>query len=195
MKTHSRRYSGILLAGGKSSRMGVDKAFLKYGNRYLYEYSLDALNSFAEDILISSSNLLFNASSYRRIDDEIPGLGPIGGLYSCLKKIKYNSAIVLPCDLPLINANIIETLLENSDSYDITVALNHKNLPEPLIGIYSKSVIPLLKNMIEDGHFKILDILAAGKTNFVKFARPLYDNFQNINTRNDFNSLPSVKPE
>jgi molybdenum cofactor guanylyltransferase len=84
MKNFSSKYSGVLLAGGKSSRMGEDKAFMKFNNRYLFEYSLSVLQHFSENIVISSSDSRFTQLQYNRIEDEIPDLGPLGGIYSCL---------------------------------------------------------------------------------------------------------------
>jgi len=190
MNIDSQKYSGILLAGGKSSRMGKDKAFMKYGDRFLYEYSLSVLSFFSGDILLSSSNLNFNNAGYRIIPDEIIGIGPIGGIYSCLSKIKNESAIVLSCDLPLISTDLVSRLINNSGSFEITIALNHKNQPEPLIGIYSASIIPLLKRRIDAGQYKMLELFSEARTNFVSMTDFPPEVFSNLNKPDDFNSLP-----
>jgi len=189
MKDHPKKYSGILLAGGKSSRMGDDKAFMKYKDRFLYEYSFSILKSFSQDILISSSNTRFNNQDYRCVEDEMPDLGPISGIFSCLKRIKYPSAIVLPCDLPFISVKTVETLLNNSQGYDITVALNHQNFPEPLIGIYSSAIISRLEKMINSGNYKLQNLLKDSKTNFVRIPLVSPETFLNINNPEDYNSL------
>ena len=191
MNTIKPLYSGILLAGGKSTRMGEDKAFMIYKNRFLYEHSLSVLSVFSEDILISSSNPRFEKSDYRLIPDETSGLGPLGGIYSCLKKIKYNYAIVLPCDLPLISGAIIEKLITASENSEITIALNHNNLPEPLVGIYSISAIPAMQEMIESNQFKMQELFTRVKTRFVKIPRTSKNTFHNINSPDDFNALPA----
>ena len=187
---YSKKYSGILLAGGKSSRMGVDKAFMRYDDRYLYEYGLSVLQFFSGDIIISSSDMRFNNQKYSRIEDEIPNLGPLGGIYSCLKRIKSESAIILPCDLPLISIQTIETLIKNSADYEITVALNHNNIPEPLIGIYSRSIIPFIEEMICQKNYKLQFLLSNSKTNFVRFPDKLMKTFLNLNNQSDYLSLP-----
>ncbi len=189
MKKNSSKYSGILLAGGKSSRMGEDKAFIKFGDRYLYEYSLSVLKKFSGDILLSSSNPRFDHREYERTEDEILNLGPIGGIYSCLKKIKCNSAIVLPCDLPLINRKIIELIIAESADFQITVALNPQNLPEPLIGIYSISVVPVIEKMIRSQNYKLQDLLKKSKSNLVKIPEAYHETFININSPGDYNQL------
>lgn len=192
MKTIKPLFSGILLAGGKSTRMGEDKAFMKYNNRFLYEHSLSVLSVFSEEILISSSNPRFDKTDYSIIPDETPGLGPLGGIYSCLKKIKYNYAIVLPCDLPLISGVIIEKLIIATENSEITIALNHNNLPEPLIGIYSISAIPAMQEMIETNQFKMQELFTRVKTRFVKIPGTNKNTFHNINNPDEFNALPAI---
>lgn len=189
MNDYFGKYSGILLAGGKSSRMGEDKAFMRYHNRYLYEYSLSILNLFSEEIILSSANPRFKNLEYPCISDEISNLGPLGGIYSCLKLIKNESAIVLPCDLPFITGKIIEFLIENSGGYDITIALNHEKRPEPLIGIYSSSLIPLIKEMIHSNQNKMQELFLRANTNFVMVPEITPEMFRNINNPEDFNSL------
>lgn len=193
MKNYSTKYSGILLAGGKSSRMGEDKAFMRYGNHFLYEYSLDILKKKSEDILVSSSNPGFYHLNYKIIADEIPGIGPLGGIYSCLKQIKNKYAIILPCDLPMITEKIIDVLLMNSPGYEISIAINDNNLAEPLIGVYSKSLIPIIDKMLGANHYKMQELLKLTRTNFVKIPEVSSEIFRNINSPEEFNSLPPIE--
>jgi molybdenum cofactor guanylyltransferase len=181
--------SGILLAGGRSSRMGEDKAFLKLRDKYLYEFSLDVLKCFSDDILISSPDPRYDPANCRRYSDEVTGTGPIGGLYTCLKKIIHPSAMVLPCDLPNIKSLILETLLLNSEGHEITVALNPQGFAEPLVGIYSASLVPLLENLISNGKFKMQNIFSAADTCYVKFPDVSPSVFSNINLPGDFQIL------
>jgi molybdenum cofactor guanylyltransferase len=189
MNKYFGKYSGILLAGGKSSRMGEDKAFLRYQNRYLFEYSLSILRLFSKEILLSSGNLRFKDLEYPCIADEISNLGPLGGIYSCLKRIKNESAIVLPCDLPFITEKTVKYLIKNSDGFSITIALNHENRPEPLIGIYSSTLIPVIEEMIHSNKYKMQELFLRANTNFVMIPNIKAETFLNINYPDDFNSL------
>jgi len=192
MIDYSKKHSGILLAGGKSSRMGEDKAFMKYKNRYLYEYGLSILHFFSGDILVSSSDTRFDNQNYSRIEDEIPNLGPLGGIYSCLRKIKNNTAIILPCDLPMITTDIIDLLISQSDGYEITIPLNQNNLPEPLIGIYSTSLIPIIEKMIYSKNYKMQSLLKDSNSNLIKIPELDAKVFNNINSQGDFYSLSLI---
>lgn len=192
MKNFSEKYSGILLAGGKSSRMGEDKAFLKYGGLFLYQYNLKILEQFSDNLIVSSSNKAFNQLKYLRVEDETPELGPIGGIYSSLKRIRYSNAIVLPCDLPFITIDIIDELIANSEGYDICIALNNSGQPEPLVGIYSTSILPKMEDLIKNGKYKIRDLLLEVKTNFLSLESTQQNTFQNVNYPEDYKSLPPL---
>lgn len=192
MKNFTEKFSGILLAGGKSSRMGEDKAFLKYGGLFLYQYNLKILEHFSDNLIISSSNTAFNQSNYLRVEDDIPGLGPIGGIYSSLKRISYKNAIVLPCDLPFITIDIIDTLIANSHGYEICIAQNMSGQPEPLVGIYSTSILPNMEDLIKKGKYKIRDLLSEVNTNFISFENSPKNTFQNVNYPEDYKSLPPL---
>ncbi len=170
--------------------MGIDKAFVKYGENCLYEYSLSLLKKNSNDILISSGNPRFSQLNLTCVPDEIKGAGPIGGIYSCLKKIKNKSAIVLPCDLPLLNDRIITALAKNSDDYDISIIVNYHDLPEPLIGIYAVSLIPVMKEMIDSNQYKLQNIFKKVKTNFVRIPWASAEVFKNVNNPAELNSLP-----
>ncbi len=185
--------TGILLAGGKSKRMGEDKAFLQFKGKYLFEFPLSILIDFTDEIIISSSNMDFKNTGHIIIKDEIPNLGPLGGIYSCLKRSTYLYSLILPCDIPLLDLSIPEVLLHNHIKYDITVALNHNNFPEPLIGVYSKNLLPLIEKQIHRGNLKLMDLLGKVNTNYVTLEKEVFNQsskpFLNINTKKDLIEL------
>lgn len=182
-------FSGILLAGGKSERMGSDKAFLKFGNQHLYKYSLAILEMFCNEIIISSSDKRFADTGWKCLKDEIPGKGPIGGLFTCLKEIKNERSIVLPVDLPFVPEELIEILIKNSGNHDITVPYNKDNFPEPLTGIYSRGIIPLITRMLDKGNYKLMDLLTLANTNIIRYPGAHESTWNNINTTDDFAGL------
>jgi len=184
--------SGILIAGGKSSRMGESKAFIRYKSKFLYEYPLEILDSFCDEVIISATDPRYNHLKYRVIADEIPGKGPIGGLYTCLKEIRSEQALVLPCDVPLLNKDHINLLLEESEKFEISLFQNEKELPEPLIGVYSRSLVPVLEKMISDQNYKLSGLFKFVPTRFVTYEKNILSGFsdlKNINTPDDLQSL------
>lgn len=130
--------TGIILAGGKSSRMGTDKGFLKLNNKLFIEYSIEALQPLVSQMLIVSNNPDYDVFKMERVDDLIKDAGPLAGIYSGLKhsRTKYN--LVLSCDIPLIKKEVLEKLIEAIDgNFDILqIESNGKSMP--LIAMYKK---------------------------------------------------------
>lgn len=146
------------MCGGKSSRMGVDKYSLLYGNVPLYKPALNTLKKFCNSILISSNKLYPEFKDYNVVPDEIKNIGPIGGLYSCLKKTKSKYNMVLACDMPLVSGKLMNHLLETKDEYDAYVPILNER-PEPLYAIYNASILPMLENCIQDGNYSLKHLL------------------------------------
>ena len=79
--------TGIILAGGKSSRMGTDKAFLKWNNKLFIESIIDALDPLVSEIIIVSNDEKYDSFKTKRIKDVIENAGPLAGIYSGLKAV------------------------------------------------------------------------------------------------------------
>jgi molybdopterin-guanine dinucleotide biosynthesis protein A len=187
--------TGILLAGGQSRRMQKNKAFLEFRGIPLFEYTLNILRRFCKEILISTSDPSYRTTNFPLIRDEIKGAGPLGGIYSCLKKSTFPYALVLPCDLPLLDESIPSVLLHDHKKYDITVPLNKNKNPEPLIGVYSTTLVPLMRSRIDLGSFKLQDLLRCANTRYItpeiEGLKDISGYFRNINTKKDYDELVS----
>ena len=188
----NKKMSGILLAGGESSRMGEDKAFMIYGGKELYRYPLEILEYFCDEIIISSDNKTFNNTAYKKYPDKKPGLGPLGGLFTCLNKIQNNYAIVLSCDTPGIDIECINELVQLTDKQSIIVGFNADEKPEALVGIYNKNCILSIGSLINSGNYRMSELLKIEDTYYHKFSYPetkLRRIFFNINTKEDYKKL------
>lgn len=130
--------TGIILAGGKSSRMGTDKGFLKLNNKLFIEYSIEALQPLVSQMLIVSNNPDYDVFKMERVDDLIKDAGPLAGIYSGLKHSRTEYNLVLSCDIPLIKKEVLEKLIEAIDgNFDILqIESNGKSMP--LIAMYKK---------------------------------------------------------
>lgn len=184
--------TGILLAGGKSSRMGKDKAFLSWKGRKLYTYPMQLMEEFCSEILVSSSDERFLDEGYRIIPDIIQDIGPLGGIYTCLNKAKFDRSLVLTCDNPLISKKFIGKLLINSKDYLITIGKNSEHLPEPLSGVYNKKVLKLMKQQINSGDNKMSNLLDHPGVNIIDPKDYGLDPdiiFFNVNTLKDLEKL------
>lgn len=161
----AEKLTGIVLAGGTSSRMGTNKAFIKHKGIYFIDYVINVLDKFCGQILISAANKDFKHQNYKIVGDEIEGGGPIIGIYSALKKSKTDKNIVISCDTPFIDQSFIRFLLSHAQLAPLIVPYFENKPLEPLCAIYSKSITPALEDFINKGKRKIQSFL---NNDFVK---------------------------
>ena len=159
--------TGIILAGGKSARMGTDKGMLWFRDKFLIEYSIESLKPFCNTLLISSGNDDYRMFGYPVIKDVILNKGPVGGIYSCLLESASPVNIVLPCDMPMINAQIIERLVQQASSAQIVVFINTKGEMEPLCGMYNKEVLPFMMDRIIAGKYDLTGLVKSVEHKFL----------------------------
>jgi len=193
MNQSRQKITGILLAGGKSSRMGKEKGKIIVGDQFLYQYPLRVLESMCDEILISSCKNMEIEEKHLQICDEIPNIGPIGGLYTCLKKSSNDLNIILSYDLPFINEELLHFLLESLDTADAVFPAITIGKPEPLCAIYRKNIVGVMKDQIENLAFAVHKVfpLINTKTVLITENMPFYhkDLFLNINNETDLDKL------
>jgi molybdopterin-guanine dinucleotide biosynthesis protein A len=134
------RLTGIVLAGGRSYRMGVDKGLIEFGGRKLVEYSLNLLGQYCTELIISSNNPDYQQFGFPVVLDEKTGRGPLAGLVEALKISSGEWSIVLPCDMPFINRQLIDLLLEKRDHFKGVVPV-HGEFMEPLTAVYHSEML------------------------------------------------------
>ena len=186
------KITGIVLAGGKSSRMGSDKSKMIFNGKTLIQYSIEALKPLCEKVVISSNNFIYDDTGCEVWPDELPDSSPMIGIYSCLKRSQTEYNMILSCDMPLISISLLKYLLLNSNDFDITVPIHGKNLMEPLCGIYRKSCIDVLKGFIDRGNYRLNECIRSTSYQLVevcKTANFSENLFSNINTLDDFRNL------
>ena len=143
--------SGIILAGGNSSRMGRDKSLLKYNHQTLIELTVKELQKVVEDIIIASNHTSkYNIPGITEVPDLYPGTGPLAGMHSGLQHIKHRYAFIVSCDMPLFSADLAKYLLELSPGYDVVVP-NINGYQEPLCAVYSKKCIDIIEGCLKAG--------------------------------------------
>jgi molybdopterin-guanine dinucleotide biosynthesis protein A len=185
----SGNVTGIILAGGKSSRMGNDKAFVKYKNKYLIEYAIEALTEECSDILISANDDIYSQFGFLVIEDIFPDTGPMGGIYSCLKHSSCERNVVLPCDMPGVSAELVRYLLSFAEGENTIVAESVDNKIEPLCAVYHKTTLPVFEKFLRQEEYamnKLLNALQVKKvciSEDISFYRKKI--FWNINTFDD----------
>ncbi len=155
------KLKGILLCGGKSSRMGEDKGLVDFKGEAMANYPLKVLEALTSDILISSNNPEYKKFGYPILKDEIQNIGPLGGLYACMKSSSAEHFFVTSCDTPFVNKQLALQVLSFSKESNIVVAQTEDNRVHPLFGYYSKDILHQIEIQIKQGNYKMLDLLKA----------------------------------
>lgn len=177
-------YSGIILAGGKSSRMGNDKALMELKGVPMIQHVADVLKSICNEIIIASNNTTHHTFGDTGVSDNYTNSGPKAGLEAGLRIAQNDRCFVLSCDTPFVHLQILEKLtLENTDAVVATCS----NQVHPLIGIYTKTSLSVLEEQLKQGDFKMYHLLERLHTTYVDFPVAEIEAFQNINTQEEWN--------
>ncbi|MHB8124736.1 MAG: molybdenum cofactor guanylyltransferase [Desulfitobacteriaceae bacterium] len=191
------RATGILMAGGKNSRMQKNKAFLELGGRSLVEHSLEVLQTVFAEVLISSNQPeLFESYGVRVIPDLIRDQGPLGGLYSGLRAAAYEVSFFMACDMPFVQSNVIRHLAQYVEEFEIVVPQGELGL-HPLHAFYRRSCLPSIKKSLEAHCLKVIDFYANCRVRYVEFMELVpYGNvlktFCNINTPEEWANVQQL---
>lgn len=182
------RVSAILLAGGKSSRMGRDKAALPFRGMTLLEWQLQRLWSLGvEDIMLSG--LRREMTGIRVVPDEFPGRGPLSGLHACMKAASYPDCMVLSVDVPLVPLTALTELVRvhRATGGKVTL-LRHGDKWEPLMGVYQSELFRDAERILQEKNTAVRRLL--DETGFQVMDWPHDEGlFLNCNTPEDYERL------
>jgi molybdopterin-guanine dinucleotide biosynthesis protein A len=193
--------SGVLLAGGKSRRMGEDKRYLAVGEQTLLERGLEVLQSIFREVLVviaqDSPPLCIDA---RVVRDLVPDCGSLGGLYTGLTQATTPYIFVAACDMPFLNQTVIAQFTNRRATADIVIAKLDDRL-HPMHALYSKRCLPALEQMIRARQLKIQEIVSQSslRVRYVTEADlltidPSGRSFYNVNTMADLEAARSLLP-
>jgi molybdenum cofactor guanylyltransferase len=180
---------GVILSGGKSSRMGSEKGLVKYKGKALVEYSIGVLKPFCEEIVISTNSMDYSDFGYSTISDIVSGIGPMGGMFSVMHERKADNYFFIACDTPHLNIQMAKDLIKEISFADIVVPKHSGDKIEPLFGVYSSKVLAIIKKQIDSGNYKLMDLLKACNTYYYDLPdeqmKQNPDMFKNINKATD----------
>jgi molybdopterin-guanine dinucleotide biosynthesis protein A len=151
--------AAIVLAGGKSSRLGRDKASEPLLGRPLIQHVIDRLGGLVEEYAVVRARgqqlpEIEAAGSLRIVEDVYPEIGPLGGIYTGLDAIEAPRAVAVGCDMPLLQPALLRELIRLAEAHDLVVPVR-KDLPEPLCAVYAKTCLAAIRAQIEAGEYKI----------------------------------------
>lgn len=174
----------VILAGGKSSRMKVDKALLSFGDAdTIIEYQYSRLKPFFKHTYISSKNNKFDFHADLILDDsEI--FSPMVALKKIFETIKEDKIFIITVDTPFVSFDTIKEIINSSNNYEITVAKSKKT--HNLCGCFSKILYDKVSKLIESNMHKVNYLLNNSNTHYVEFQDE--QEFTNINIPDDYNN-------
>lgn len=159
------KITGIILAGGKSSRMGKDKGLCEYKGRALVTYAIEVLKPLCGRIIICANNQEeYNVFGFEVFPDEIKGIGPMGGILSGLKQSETEHNLVLSCDTPFVTGDLFQRLIQHIEKNQIVVPFHQDGKLEPLAAYYATNVIAELAQCVESGDYKMMNFLQKVRT-------------------------------
>ncbi len=183
--------TAIIMAGGKSRRMGSDKVRLKIDGLPLVERLYQMLYPFFDEVLISGQSGDVSVRGLREVEDIQPGLGPLMGIYSALLASRTRVNFVMACDIPEISSDVLWELLSNSGEHQIILSSVKAGFAEPLLGVYNRDVYPVIKTMLNKGERKISSVFPHCKTKIVEFLNNQW--YHNLNTPHDFKAYCGLR--
>ncbi|MFB3061925.1 MAG: molybdenum cofactor guanylyltransferase [Candidatus Binatia bacterium] len=194
MKESASHLSAVVLAGGKSSRFGRDKAEMEFSGQRVLDGLMEILGEFPFQKLA-----VVSARGQERdwpepilaLQDDQEDLGPMGGIVTALRHLP-GGILVTACDMPLVSGALIEWLLGHYDAHVEAVIPRHQGGIEPLLGIYEKSFLSPLEEAIQAGRYALHFILEEANVRFVDVPESFPAEFANVNTPQDYKRIQEV---
>ncbi|MFQ5334747.1 MAG: molybdenum cofactor guanylyltransferase [Flavobacteriales bacterium] len=181
--------TAIILAGGRSSRMGRDKGLLKINNCTLVERTVQLLEQVCRQITIITNNPVYQNFGIPLYPDVLKGCGPAGGIHAGLSHTQTQFNLLLACDMPFLSGELLNQLIQYIDGDSEAIVPVFKHTPQPLCAIYSKQTLYKFENYILQGHLKMRWIIEQLNTKYITIDRGLDcyapKLFENINTEED----------
>jgi molybdopterin-guanine dinucleotide biosynthesis protein A len=199
--------SGIVLAGGRSTRFGGgEKSLRLVGGKRMICRVIDALSGIVDEVVISvrdecQRDILYpTISGYTFVYDEITGIGPLAGVYSGLSLARGDYVVIVACDMPFISPKAIELLFTKAEGHEAAVPRHDNDLFEPLHAVYRrKPMLKAVKESIDSGESKIsaplkrlTDVVYVPSEEIAK-VDPGLDTFLNVNRVEDMERINRPK--
>jgi molybdenum cofactor guanylyltransferase len=167
--TLARQVGGFILAGGKSSRMGCDKALLEIGGESLIARAAVLLQSVTGEPTIIASPSLYSSVGFPLVADDWLDCGPLGGIATALRVSSAHWNLVIACDLPYLTKAWLDFLVERAlkSEADAVVPMNERGA-EPLCAMYHKNAEGRIRAALEGGVRKVTDAFARLRVEYVE---------------------------
>jgi molybdopterin-guanine dinucleotide biosynthesis protein A len=186
--------TGFILAGGKSRRMGQDKALLQAGSEFLISYPIRVFQSLTPDVRIVGDPQRYSFLGLPVVADCVPSCGPLSGIYTGLKSSSTRINLFLACDMPLMRPELFVLLLSELSDADTAVIRFSDGFIEPLCSIYCTTCLPAIEDSLSVGKFKVSGFFSRIDVAYIEEAKLQEHGFErtmfsNVNTPDEFRQL------
>ncbi|MGY4706309.1 molybdenum cofactor guanylyltransferase [Candidatus Bipolaricaulota sp. J31] len=201
MRGEGARLSGVILAGGEGSRLGMDKAGLVVGGVPVLMRLLGLMSEFCAEVMVAIGSMrpLPFPIEARFVEDVFPGRGPLAGIHAALQAAVGEICLVVACDMPFLSRALLARLSREADPR-VAVTFRIAGYIEPFPGLYPRALLPRLEEALATGALGVQDFLRRGPARFLSEEEairvdPGLWSFVNVNEIRDLTGLshPSGK--
>lgn len=188
--------SAVILAGGQSRRLGVDKSLLEVKGEPLLARTVQTLATLSDDLIVVTNE----AARYQMLElgvrfvpDDKRGVGSLMGVFSGLKAARYGYALAVACDMPFLSLPLLRYMASLTVGYDVVIP-RLTGLVEPLHSIYGKACLPFMAELLDQGRRKITSFFPQVRVRYVEDRElgtfdPSHRSFVNVNTPEDWETV------
>lgn len=160
--------AAIILAGGKSTRMGRNKAFVRVKEHKMLEGAIRVLAGEFPEIIISANDDSFDDLNVKTVPDIFPGSGPLAGIHAGLRASSFHTNFLVACDMPFVDLRLALHMVKSADGYDVVVP-RLGDYYQPLFAVYTKNCLTAVENRLKLGQNKVISFYPDVKTRFAGF--------------------------
>lgn len=178
----------VILAGGKSERMGEDKAFLDLEGQAFIQRILHVAKKMTQEVIVIANPQKYEALEVSVYPDLIENCGPVGGIYTAMENVQTPYLLVLSCDIPLLNVAILKHLIQESLPCDVNM-LTTEDGWHPLTAIYNSRTLPIFKKALDRKELKLRSLCSQMELRTIPCPKDLIPCLSNINTPKDLKKI------
>ena len=177
--------TAVILAGGKSLRMGEDKSLLQFNGKPLISVISSQLLPYFDEVIIGSNDSKkFKFLNLRVVHNIEENKGPLMGILSCLKASDSDVNFITACDIPFMNIPYIQDMLNMASDADIVMPVSGNNRYETLFAVYNKRIISAAEDILKNNKRRIIELFNRVNVNFIDINFDSW--YQNLNTKQNY---------
>jgi len=178
--------AGFVLVGGRSSRMGRDKALLEWNGHTLIEEVAGKVRSVAGNVALVGPAERYGALGFDCVPDLRPGLGPLAGIEAAIATRRAQANLIVACDLPGIKSAWLERLMRQAEESGTQCALirDGGGVVQPLCGVYMSACLPVIRRALDEGRLSVRHATEELEPRMVEIEEAL----ANVNTPEDWDA-------